>query len=636
MLNKNEDIILSIIKYTPPLFIIFLSIIITIILYINNQIIFQEEKKLIQNEFVEKNKKEIKKQVTTIHQYITNEQKRTEEKLKKSLKEKVYSVHSIATNIYEENKHLEKETVKKMIKDALRKIKFNNGRGYIFIYSLDYECILLPVAKHLEGKDFTNFKDGKGRFLTRDIVKMVKEKDEGFMTWWYHKPNDMKKQYKKLGFNKHFKPYNWFIGTGEYIGDFEEDVKKYVLEHIGNSAFEKDGYIFILDYKGTYLTHIKKELIGVNALEAKDTRSHQTILDAIDTAKKGEGFITYIQNKKPGTNLPVKKTSFVKGIQEWDWFIGKGFYEDDTIAIIKKQEELLNKRFNKNLEHLIITTIVLTIILLVISVYISRFLEKSFRAYQSEIKINLEEITKQHNLLAHQSKMAAIGTMIANIAHQWRQPLSLISTAATGMRLKKEINALEDKEFYSNLDYINDSTQYLSKTIDDFRNFFSTNKEKTNISVNSAFEEALKIISVQFVNNNIKIIKNIDKHIIHGIQNEFTQVIINVLNNSRDELIKNNPEEKVIYIESKTDNEKVSIEIKDNAGGIDEDIIEHLFEPYFTTKHKSQGTGIGLYMSQEIIVKHFDGTIEMSNTTFEHKGKEYNGAKTVIEIPLSS
>ncbi len=635
MFSKNENIILLIIRYTPPIFILTLSFIISLMLYFNNQATFNEEKNLTQKHYVEKNKKDIKSQVNTVYNYIINQQEETEKRLKQSIKERVYEAHTIAMSIYEENKHLEKNIVKKMIKDALRNIRFNNGRGYFFIYALDYECILLPVAKRLEGTSFYNFKDGKGDFLTRNIVKMIKEKNEGFMTWSYHKPEDMKNQYKKLGFNKHFKPYNWFIGTGEYFNDYEDDIKKNVLTYIHNLTYEKNAYIFVIDYKGTYLNHIRKEIIGLNALKAKDTRTHQTIIDAISTAKSGKGYITYIQNKKPGSNLPVKKTSFIKGIQNWQWLIGKGFYEDDLQGIVKKQEILLNKRFKNNVEHLLIMTVILTILLLIISIYISKFLEKRFIKYQDEIKNNLEEITKQHNILAHQSKMAAIGTMIGNIAHQWRQPLSLISTAATGMKLKREIGELSDKEFDTSVDYINDSTQYLSKTIDDFRNFFASNKEKLDFTVDIAYTEVHNLLKIQFVNNNIKIINNIKKHTIYGIQSELVQVIINILNNSRDELLKLDSQDRLIFIDSFEDKNNLVIQIKDNAGGIKTEILEHIFEPYFTTKHQSQGTGIGLYMSQEIIIKHFEGSMYMENSTYEYDGKEYTGAKTTIEIPLS-
>ena len=118
-----------------------------------------------------------------------------------------------------------KQEIKEIIQNALVNIRFNKGRGYFFIYSLDYECILLTRCKtDLEGTNFYNFKDGKGMYLTREIVKQMKTKKEGFLTWWYHKPADMNKQYEKIGYNKYFEPLNWFIGTGEYIKDFEETV----------------------------------------------------------------------------------------------------------------------------------------------------------------------------------------------------------------------------------------------------------------------------------------------------------------------------------------------------------------------------------------------------------------------------
>ncbi len=144
--------------------------------------------------------------------------------------------------------------------------------------------------------------------------------------------------------------------------------------------------------------------------------------------------------------------------------------------LVEKEEAILNKRFEDNLNNLFITTTILTIILLIISIYISKLLEKRFKTYKNEI-------TKQQYILSQQSKMAAIGTMIGNIAHQWRQPLSIISTAATGVSLKKELGILEDEELIESLDSINKSTQYLSKTIDDFRNFFLSNKEKKKIFI---------------------------------------------------------------------------------------------------------------------------------------------------------
>ena len=228
MIYKNEQSLINIIKYTPLIFIVTVSVIITAFLYWDKQTTFQEQKAIVSNEFIKINKQKIKTEVDELYEFIEKTKKDTENKLKESIKERVYEAHSIAMRIYNENKDTKsKEEITKMIKDALvDNIRFNNGRGYLFVYSFDYECILLPVARKLEGTSFYNFKDGEGTYLTRNIIEQVKKEKEGFLTWSYHKPNDMKNQYKKIGFNIHFEPYDWFIGTGEYFVDFEEDIKK--------------------------------------------------------------------------------------------------------------------------------------------------------------------------------------------------------------------------------------------------------------------------------------------------------------------------------------------------------------------------------------------------------------------------
>ncbi|RXK06093.1 sensor histidine kinase [Halarcobacter bivalviorum] len=636
MNNKNELTILNIIKYGPILFILSLSIIISLTLYINYNSAFAEEKALIEKEFIQKNKNDIKNQVDLIYNFILEEQKTTEIKLKDNLRKRVYEAHSIAMNIYNENKHLGKEVVSKMIKDALRTIRFNNGRGYFFIYSFDYECILLPVAKQLEGTSFYNFTDGEGKYLTRNIIKTLEKENESFLKWWYHKPKDMKNQYEKIGFNKKFEPYNWYIGTGEYIEDFENDMKEDVLRHIQKQQFQKNDYIFIIDYNSTYLAHKNKALIGENALEIYDKKAYKIIEDIITIAKKeGSGFLSY-EHIRPETSQFAKKTSYIRGLQNWQWALGVGFYEDDLNKKVEAQRKVLDKRFEDDLYRLLILSLSFTTILLILSIKISKYLETRFKQYQEQIKEHLEEITHQQNILAQQSKMAAIGTMIGNIAHQWRQPLSLISTAATGMKLKREIGDLSDKEFNDNLEYINQSTQYLSKTIDDFRNFFTSNKTKKEFSIDEAFENTFNLIKVQFKNHNIEVFKEIGNTEIYGIQTELVQVLINVLNNSRDELIKMpNNTRKLIFIKTFEKEQQLFIEITDNAGGIDKEVLEHVFEPYFTTKNQSQGTGIGLYMSQEIIVKHMHGTIEMYNASYNYDGEEYKGVKTIIKLNIN-
>jgi len=230
--------------------------------------------------------------------------------------------------------------------------------------------------------------------------------------------------------------------------------------------------------------------------------------------------------------------------------------------------------------------------------------------------------------------MAAMGEMIGNIAHQWRQPLSTISTTATGLKLQKEMDVLEDKFLVESLEGINNSAQFLSKTIDDFRNFFKTDKKKEAFSIQEALDKALALVYVQFHNKNIQIIKNSTDIEIKNLENEFIQVVINILNNARDELIKKDIDvEKIIFIDVIKKKDSIEISIKDNAGGIPEDILPRVFEPYFTTKHKSQGTGIGLYMSQEIIRKNMQGEILVENKEYNYNNIDYKGASFTIKLP---
>ena len=265
-----------------------------------------------------------------------------------------------------------------------------------------------------------------------------------------------------------------------------------------------------------------------------------------------------------------------------------------------------------------------------------KFIELDNHRLKLTTLIDITELKAKDRLLFQQSKMASMGEMIGNIAHQWRQPLSVISTCASGAKIEKEMNVLRDERLYESLDLIMENTQYLSKTIDDFRNFFKVDKDIEDFNINESIKKVLKLVKSSIQNHNIKV-KTIfqDDLIIKGLPNEFLQVIINIINNAKDVIILNSVNERYIDIKTYKKENYCFIEISDNGGGVDESIISKVFEPYFTTKHQSQGTGIGLYMSHQIIVEHMQGTISMKNIDFQIENKSYKGCKVVIKIPLN-
>jgi len=261
-----------------------------------------------------------------------------------------------------------------------------------------------------------------------------------------------------------------------------------------------------------------------------------------------------------------------------------------------------------------------------------------FIAIKSDITnetLGQEQLHKKEKLLLQQSKMAAMGEMIQNIAHQWRQPLSIISTASTGLLVKKELGLPTPKEeVLETLNTINDTTQYLSDTINAFRDFFQQNKDKVNFKVKDIYQKTLNIVQVKFKSIDIEIIENIEDISITNLDNELIQVLMNILNNAKDALEIKRSNQKFIFVDIYKENESLIIKIKDNAGGIDEQIISKIFDPYFTTKHQSQGTGIGLYMCQEIINNHMEGKLFVKNQSFKYENIEYKGAEFKIVLPL--
>ncbi|MGM0518504.1 MAG: sensor histidine kinase [Campylobacterota bacterium] len=635
MIFENEKQLLKIIKFSPSVFVIIVAIIFLVFQYTKTKVSFENEKNSIQSEFSQKNKALIKQRVVEIYDFIKREQKQTENRLKNSLNEAVNNAHAIASTIYFQNRDKDIKTVKKLIIDALRNIRFLDGRGYYFVYENTGKNLLLPHNPELEGKDFWNHQDAKGSYIIKDMTSLLKKNDKAFYEWYWYNPKNPKKQRKKMGLVKKFEPFDWFIGTGEYIKDFEKEIQKKVLKHIREIRYDKSGYIFVINYDSVYLSHMRKDFINKNAVTNNDTVDIEKVIDDLtQISKKGQGYYTYIQNKKPGIDQPIKKTSFVKGLNDWEWMIGSGFYEDEINSSIKQRRVELEEEFEDYLFKTLKITVLVTILLLVVSSYFSKILQQKFLRYKEAIEEKAMENTRQQTLLSQQSKMAAMGEMIGNIAHQWRQPLSTISTTSTGLKLQKEMNILDDKFLIEGLDSINNTVQYLSNTIDDFRDFFKTDKNKKRFNIQSSFDSAISLVKTQFHNKNIKIMRNKEDFELECFKNELVQVIINLLNNARDELLKKDKEvEKVVFLDTCRHKDKIKIQIKDNAGGVPENIIDRIFEPYFTTKHQSQGTGIGLYMSKEIIEKNMNGTLEVYNTSFTYKNSLFKGAVFEIKLP---
>jgi PAS domain S-box-containing protein len=260
-----------------------------------------------------------------------------------------------------------------------------------------------------------------------------------------------------------------------------------------------------------------------------------------------------------------------------------------------------------------------------------------FAGIQSDItkeKENEQYAKQQEKIIAEQTKIAAMSEMISNIAHQWRQPLSVISTISTSYSLKQEYNLkIDQKDLLKDMNKINTQTQYLSSTIDDFKNFIDGKSKVRIFYFKDCIEQFLSVVDNKITKYNIEMVLDIDENIkLDGYPNELVQCLVNIFNNSYDAFGLVKGFARVIFISLKKVDEKVVITIKDNAGGIEKDLLNKIFEPYFTTKHQFRGTGMGLYVTYNLIVHYMKGTIEASNVEFKYNEKIQKGACFTITL----
>ena len=258
-------------------------------------------------------------------------------------------------------------------------------------------------------------------------------------------------------------------------------------------------------------------------------------------------------------------------------------------------------------------------------------LNKLNLSLELRVKNEIEKNKIFQEKLFKADKLASMGEMMSNIAHQRRQPLSVISTVATGTKMQKEFGTLNDDDLVKNMELINKNAQYLSETINDFRNFIKGDRIIKTYDLSSTINNFLHIIESGIKKDNIQIIIDLEKDIkIDGYPNELIQCLINIFNNSKDALEEIKQKNPLIFISTLSQENSVRISMKDNAGGIPENIISKIYDPYFTTKHQSQGTGLGLHMTYKLINEGMHGKIEARNVEYIYENKTYKGVEFEI------
>ena len=420
----------------------------------------------------------------------------------------------------------------------------------------------------------------------------------------------------------------------KYEKESIQNLKIQIIKWIEQIRYEQNGYVWVHDTSYHLIAHpFRKQSIGVddtNNTDSTGAKIFQQFIEVATTNKDG-GFVEYFW-AKPEFGAPRKKIGFLYLDQEWEWVVGTGLYADDIESSLQKKKLTLEKKIDKYVRIILLTALSLMILLGVVSFIISQNIVDVFTSYSQKVS-KKEQALKEFNkmlstrvkealkvakqkdqALLHQSRLAQMGEMISMIAHQWRQPLCEISgifmEMETAAKFDKADKAFVQKEA-KNGDKI---ISYMSKTIDDFRDFFKPAKTKKSFSLKKACEEAMSLADASVKSRNIilKLYAKEDIQVI-GYASEFAQVILNLILNAKDVLIQRDIKNPTILIKIDIDNEKTFVSVSDNGGGVDDSIVEKVFEPYFSTK-KTAGTGLGLYMSKMIIEEKMGGNIFVKNS----------------------
>jgi diguanylate cyclase (GGDEF)-like protein len=399
MLNLNDRKLLFMIKYTPVIVVGIFMVIINVIIFNTNRIEGTERlNALFENAITQKNET-IREEIDRVFHHLENQQQSTRNKLKQQAKQRVEEAHAIALNIYNNNREKSKLEVATLISDALRMIRFFEGRGYFFIYQMDGINVLHSLRPDLEGLSQWNIQDVRGSYILREHIHLIESQGgEAFYQWWYPKTGEpIEKEFEKIGFGKYFAPYDWFIGTGEYLGDVEHDIQQEALTSIQNYRYSQDGYIFILDKDDRLIAHPDPKLINQVATPSLTDAIHRVM----DNESISSGFVEYNARYMPGALEGGRKISYVAKIKQWDWTIGTGFYIDQFELYIEEQRKVLKQNLQKRTTNIVLLSSLCTMLTMLVSLFVGRIIAMRFSLYQERITHDFTELEKTKNSLQY-------------------------------------------------------------------------------------------------------------------------------------------------------------------------------------------------------------------------------------------
>ena len=600
---------LRLIIITPLAALAILTVVITSFYIDKMNFYFKENAERYLAEYISGEKRQgevFVRDINLLAQYTVNH---LDDNTKKELDERLALAHKAADIIYKKyHKKLSDRAIKERILDALRAMTWHGEKNYIFV--TDYEGNnILSGSKDLTGKNLSSWTDADGRAIVLEEIQMARKHGEGYLETRFREETGL--QTIKI---KDFGHFEWFFGSGIHQERALEKDKEELLKLIARAPKDRSGYIAIFeDNKPLFISEEDENELSAPML----TKMQEHLIDE-------NGWIDL-----PKENAHI----YIRYFEPFNWHFVYGFKKAYFDSMLQDQQQKVKDNFDEEVEFVVAASIIIALLVGILTFIVSRRIITIIQEYKKELDLQEAELRElnysleervseavaahreKEKMLIQQSKMAAMGDMITMIAHQWRQPINQMSYVLMNIDSAYEFKELTPKYMDEKVKEGTKLLEYMSHTIDDFKNFFKPDKERSDEQISEVLEHTISLVKKSLDSHKIALELNIESDARLMIyRNELLQVILNLITNAKDALVMGEISEPKISVSIREDDTSVTISVSDNAGGVEEDIQEKIFEPYFSTKGEKSGTGLGLYMAKTIVEGHLNGEISVANS----------------------
>lgn len=652
--------------------IILLSVLHFVELYYFRTSKFEQEIALLEEIQLTKQKELIQREVDSAIDYIRFQDLQMTMQAKARLQNRAEEAYQVAISLYEKyHNQLTQSELSELIAEALRGIRFNDGRGYFFAFRIDGTAVLLPFQPEREGSNLLESDLLESRFVG-GFITLAERQGEGFYQYQWYKPGQGDGLRPKLSYIKYFAPADMLLGTGDYLEDIRAENKSAAIAWLGSIRFGSDGFLFALDFDSKMIAHAEPSLIGNRMLDSVLPQIRSAFPEMLSGTTEHGTFVEY-QFRRPQLESMSRKVSYVARIPDWEWIVGAGFFVDSLMSAIDEQRKQLKDALMMDFMKMGVMSLLAILLVALIVRFGSRKLQQNidlfndffFRAASQSTPLEKSDIIfkefapmaeaingmvkerrsiekdRKHleAMLLQRQKLEAIGTLAGGIAHDFNNLLAAMFGNLSLLSLKYDHDAKQRKY----LDRIQDSAnkardlvaQILcfsrysegNRRLLDFRLVVSESIEllRSTIPSSVSLEVQMQEDTMPLMADKTQlhqVLMNLCGNASHALpaQTGIIQISLFTLARAQHELLTTHagfPGDRVAHLT-----------VRDNGVGIAKEIITKIFDPFFSTRATGKGTGLGLSIVHRIVRQH-GGVLDVESQLGQ-------GSAFHVFLPLSS